>query len=550
MTTTKSPTHPKLITAVVALSIAVVLCVRNFWVFSLPIREDGDYAANSILVNQAVHFHLLVGNYSREGFNHPGPAFLYFQAFGQDIFYTFLHLVPAPYNGQLIAVFLLNSAVLALTVLVFARHVRSWPVAVLAVTSIVLFTGSTLSWTSSWMPYLYAAPFLLATVSGVSVALGTLRDLPIFTFAVALLVHGHVAFIGIMGIYVLVVGLAWLVRHRPKSNYRRQLSGARGPLVASGVILSLFALPIALELVLHWPGEFGLYLHYLSSNGRKHPHSFAQVTSYVERFWPGGSTGTVLLTGVGLGTAVLAFRDADRHRRAFVIALLATVVVMTVELWWYVYKGVDYLNVSPKGYEGYFYYSVPALIVAALIVEACGYFEPAFSGPAHWRLSRDLPWAPALLSCVLAVAVISSQTSAYNRYRGDPVLSRVAAGLYRSELRKGRTVAISLGMPGAPTSDWIDVVGLLVAASREGYQPCVANAAWKYMVTGEYICPTTDPKNRWLVTVKWSGAPIPSRDVPVVSTGDVEVYSRALAPPIEIDPKPVHPWHRLVPEPY
>ena len=96
MTSIKSPAHPKLVTAIVALSIAAILCIRNFWVFSLPIREDGDYAANSILVNQAVHFHLLVGNYSREGFNHPGPAFLYIQSFGQDVFYTALHLVPAP----------------------------------------------------------------------------------------------------------------------------------------------------------------------------------------------------------------------------------------------------------------------------------------------------------------------------------------------------------------------------------------------------------------------------------------------------------------------
>jgi hypothetical protein len=391
-------------------------------------------------------------------------------------------------------------------------------------------------------------------VSGASVALGALRDLPVFTFAVALLVHGHVAFIGIMGFYVLVVALAWLVLHRPMANYRRQLRGASGPAVASGIILSLFALPIVLELALHWPGEFGLYLHYISSNGRKHPHSVAQVTSYVEQFWPGGSAGTLLLVAVGLGTAVLAFRDKDPQRRAFVIAVLATVVVMTIELWWYVYKGVDYLNVSPKGYEGYFYCSVPALIVAALVVEACGYFEGAFSPGTRPTLARQLPrqvpWAPLLLSCALAVAVIGTQTSTYNRYRGDPGLSRVAAALYHSELRKDRTVAFSLGRPAVPTSDWVDVVGLLVAASRDGYRPCVANAAWKFMVTAGYICSTTDAKNRWLITVKWSGAPIPARDVAVYRRGAVEVYSRAPARPTDVDPKPVQSGRGLVLEPY
>ena len=166
------PAHSTLISAAVTLSAMAALCIRNRWVFSWPIREDSDFAANSILVNQAVHFELLVGNYSREEFNHPGPAFLYIQSFGQDVFYSLLHIVPAPYNGQLIAVFLLNSVILALTAGVIARHTRSWSVAILAVMVIVLLTGGTLLWASSWMPYLYAAPFLLATVSGVSVALG------------------------------------------------------------------------------------------------------------------------------------------------------------------------------------------------------------------------------------------------------------------------------------------------------------------------------------------------------------------------------------------
>ena len=57
-----------------------ILLARNAWLFSVPVYEDADMGAYSIQVEQARRFALLVGNYSREKFNHPGPAFLYVQA--------------------------------------------------------------------------------------------------------------------------------------------------------------------------------------------------------------------------------------------------------------------------------------------------------------------------------------------------------------------------------------------------------------------------------------------------------------------------------------
>ena len=51
-----------------------LLCVRNRFLFTTRLYEQGDAGANSILIEQAKHFTLLVGNYSRERFNHPGPG--------------------------------------------------------------------------------------------------------------------------------------------------------------------------------------------------------------------------------------------------------------------------------------------------------------------------------------------------------------------------------------------------------------------------------------------------------------------------------------------
>ena len=53
--------------------LVLLLCVRNRFLFSTRLYEDADMGANSILVEQARHFTLLVGNYSRDHFHHPGP---------------------------------------------------------------------------------------------------------------------------------------------------------------------------------------------------------------------------------------------------------------------------------------------------------------------------------------------------------------------------------------------------------------------------------------------------------------------------------------------
>lgn len=519
------PPHAWIVSTAMALASTVVMCVRNSWVFSVPVREDGDFAANSILVNQAVHFQLLVGNYSREGFNHPGPAYLYIQSFGQDIFYSWLHVVPAFYNGQLLAVFVLNSIVLALVAVIVARHTRSWTAGVLAVSVVLLMTGGTLAWASSWMPYLYAGPFLLAGVAGVSVASGALRDLPAFTFAVAMLVHGHVAFIGMMGVYVVLVVVAWMVLHRPRHNYVVELRSVPWHLIASGGIVVLFALPIVLELVLHWPGQFGLYLHYARTNANLHPHSLGSVASYVGRFWPGGHVGKALVLLAALSAAVLAAFDPDRRRRRFVLGLLIAVAVLSAEVALYADRGVDYLSLT---YTGYFYYSIPALVVGSLVAEGAALTAEAMGGRSrHGHVGPRVQPALALSTAAVAVAVLATQASLYDGYRGDPALPRVAAAVWASPLRMGRAVAINLGPVGYPTSDWPDVTGLLMAASRDGYQPCVANPAWRYVMTSQYTCTAPQAEHRWTITVDQASVAVPPGAALVFRNSSLEVFQPA-----------------------
>ena len=74
--------------------LVVLLCVRNRFLFTTRLYEDADMGANSILIEQARHFTLLVGNYSRDHFHHPGPAYMYVQAAGESLFWAWLTAGP------------------------------------------------------------------------------------------------------------------------------------------------------------------------------------------------------------------------------------------------------------------------------------------------------------------------------------------------------------------------------------------------------------------------------------------------------------------------
>src|SRR5580693_3358735 len=143
-----------------------VLLVRNAFLFSTPEYESSDMGANSILIEQARRFTLLVGNYPREGFNHPGPAFLYVESWGEQIFWAMLRVVPTAWNGQLIALYLLNAGFAACVVAVVYGWTGSLRGMLAAAAVLALFGFlHPAVFNSDWMPYVYVPAFLTFAVS-------------------------------------------------------------------------------------------------------------------------------------------------------------------------------------------------------------------------------------------------------------------------------------------------------------------------------------------------------------------------------------------------
>jgi hypothetical protein len=471
--------------------VLTVLAVRNAFLFTTPEYEDADMAANSILIEQARRFTLLVGNYSREHFNHPGPAFLYVQAWGESFFYDLLHAVPTPWNGQLIALYALNALFAASVVAVgygWSKSVRGGAAALAVVALYGALHPSMFS--SDWMPYVYVPAYFAFAVAIASVAAGRTQDSWLAALTGWFLIHGHACFLVFVPVLAATATAAVLwSRWREKAQARtegmeRAVFSRPAPRVWVPVsaISAVFALPIVIELVLHWPGNFGKYFAY-SSSGHSGGRSAAQVAAYVLWFWWPHSHAWLAPAVLVAVAALLLLAPArggrlrSRPLRRFCWALLLVDAVSTVVFIAYAAVGIDYLDF----YIGYFYWSAPLLAVLAIALAATELL-------------------PGRAAAVAAVGAALAATAAFavaplTRISLDHVdpLTPVSGPMTDPTLPAGTAflAAKSGGWPLVlrfPNNAWPSVTGLLVQAERTGVTACVAAPSWEFMMTSQFIC--------------------------------------------------------------
>src|SRR5579863_4545204 len=352
--------------------VLAVLVVRSRFVFTASLYEQGDAGANSILIQQAMHGTLLVGNYSREGFNHPGPAYMYVQAAGQWLFFYALRLVPTAWNAHVLAVFVLNSAFVAMVtgmVYGWTRSLRGAAVALAVLLGFIATEPQILS--LDWMPWMYVPAYIAFLVAAASVAAGAARDLWILTLTGWFLIHGHACFLFFVPVILAAAAAAVIWQFGPRASLRAFFRPRTWIPVA--VISAVFVLPIVVNLALHWPGSFGKYFSY-SSSSKAGGHGLAQVARYAAWFWwhGGGRTWVAALVPVvSYAVAIAAVWWLTRGAlRRFLAALLAVNVVSTAAFACYAAVGIDYLT---EYYIGYFYFSAPILtllVIAVAVVHA------------------------------------------------------------------------------------------------------------------------------------------------------------------------------------
>jgi len=458
----------------------VLLCARNSFLFSAHLYEQGDAGANSILITQAKHFTLLIGSYSREGFNHPGPAYMYVQALGEYLFLNALHVVPTAWNAHVLSVFALDSAFLALAVAIVYGWTRSLAG---AAATFAVFIGFAVAYpqvvNSDWMPYMYVPTYVVFLLAAGSVTAGRVPDLWIFALSGWFLIHGHACFllfVPAITLAVLVAAAAGHWRAIPRS-IRWFFAKQRKAWIPAAVISVVFAFPIVLNLILHWPGDFGDYLTYGRSGGTlglAGHHSAGQVTEYALWFWWPRANAWLAPVLLLVAALVVIVTLARGPLRRFLVALLALNVVSTGAFVLYTAIGIDDVT---SHYIGYFYWSAPLIMVLIIVVGAVEALR--LRSP---RILRGLAPAVAVLAAAAAfitLAVIpGTRTST-----GDINESLPAAVAALAARSPGRIIAIEVDH-----IVWPQAIGFLDQAERTGVRACLVDPWYTFLVTKQFIC--------------------------------------------------------------
>jgi hypothetical protein len=499
--------------------LVVLLGVRNRFLFTTRLYEDADMGANSILIEQARHFTLLVGNYSRDHFHHPGPAYMYVQAAGESVFWAWLHVVPTAWNGQLLSAYTLNAVFVALAVGMayrWAGSVRSAAACFAVLAGFAAGHPAVLS--TDWMPYLYVPTYIAFLVAAASVAAGRVQDAWIMALAGWFLIHGHACFlffVPLISCAVLAAAL-WPRRHRPRASVRSWFATQRRVWVPMAVITAVFALPIAVNLALHWPGTFGDYRRYTSSK-KVGGHGITEaVQDALWYWWPHRDAWIAPAAGYAVAAVVTRWL-APASLQRFLIALLAINAVSSLAFLYYAEAGIDVLS---EHYVGYFYWSAP---VITLLVIAMGVVE---------AMPLPLGSSAAIAAAVLALTALAqapdtrtSTNSSDPAVLGsgpdtDPALPHAVAVL--AARSAGRTIVLRFDQ-----RSWPDATGFLVQAERTGVRACVWDHAWTFMMTSQFICTSREIADG---QVYWFGTDAPRGSTVIARLRQAVVTAGPAAP--------------------
>jgi hypothetical protein len=467
--------------------VLAVLLVRNAFLFSAPEYEDADMGANSILIEQARRFTLLVGHYSREHFNEPGPAFLYVQAWGESLFYDALHLVPTAWNGQLIGLYALNALFAASVVAVGYGWTRSIGGAAATLAAVALLGAlHPTAFSSDWMPYVFVPAYLAFVVAIASVAAGRGQDCWLAALAGWFLIHGYAAFLLFVPVLAVAAVAAILWRRwrenvkAGKSDIERTLFSppARRVWIPVAAISAVFALPIVVELALHWPGNFVKYVTYTSS-AKPAIVTPVQLVRYVLWFWWPHEHAWALAVVLVVAAAVATWRLRSDPLRRFCGALLAADALSTVMFLGYAKDAADSLT---NYYIGYFYWTAPLLAVLVIALAATELMPGRVAAVA--ATCAAFAAATAFAAAPLTrfdLAHVDPETPSTTGIVTDPTLGPGTAFLaHRAD---GRPLVFRF-----ESGAWPAITGLLVQAERTGVTACVADPSWAFMMTQQFIC--------------------------------------------------------------
>lgn len=458
--------------------VALVLTIINRRVIAQAHFELGDFAANSLLIQDAKSLSLFKGNYSRMGFNHPGPAILYVLALGEVFFHDWTRIAPSAFGGQLIAITIYSACWITLIGVMFHKLSKSLFATGLSLT--VFLTISAFSqyevFAGAWFPHLYYFPFALFTVALARLVCGRGDALIPLAISWGFLANGHVAFIAITTIMLagaLVANqvlskviqkeacLSWLSWEVLFANGRT--------LLGSLAIVLFFLAPLVVETLIHFPGPV---YNYISYGAGHHTNAIVESLQFAGSYWASRPLSVPVIWGILLFGLLYTCSKGEEYF-ADILGLLTALLLATIGVVLYAKAGIDDLS---QKYLGLFYYSAPA--IAAATATYCLYRKIDVSGK---RIVACVAIGLGLGAMYIKVRQPPEYVGFYNQPE-IPVMFEKMRGLGSLPL------VLDLDSSNDWGYVWSTVVGIETYAKRLGVQLFCVNRNWHVLFTDAMLC--------------------------------------------------------------
>jgi len=507
------------IVALFFLFLATTLIALSWGTISATGYETGDFAANSVLIQSAKSFKLLKGHYSRLGFNHPGPAILYILAVGELAFHDWMNLV-TPIGGQIISVTIYSTIWLSLILIILLRLTHDLRITIIFI-SVFIMSSAFLDhdvFNGLWFAHLYYFPFATFTVALAAVALGEADVLPILAVAAGFLINGHISFVPVLGIMLVLVLLfhTWLAckTHLPWSSNWLSLEFIKRHshiIFLSLCLGGVFLVPLTLETVFHPPGPIPSYLAFAENNQVNDLYdTFKFILNYF---------GGTVYAMIGLLGFLVTIFICHRRQKAdlWVVTIIVALIAQFLATFIFVLRGVDDLR---HIYVAIYFYSLPALSIS--LVSVCAYVCISEKYRRYF-----LVLIPTL--CFFVAAMNIRKPPVYlNGYNAAQVPE-----LYSKMIQLGSNLVLNLdSSPDAWVDVWATIVGVEALGSRMKHMPFCIEKNWHILFTPEMKCTESQLKNGRRALVTKSGSNASSYIEPLFEVGDITV---GVAKPLKLE---------------
>jgi len=249
--------HTALLVAglVIAVLAGWPLWVNASFYFAGPAVQIVDFASNDMLVVEAKKLSLLHGHYSRAGFYHPGPFYLYWIAACEWLLHDKLPLFASPAAVQHFAATLLMAQSFGSFTFLTTRLSGSALAGIAATAAlfglIYLCTGNVT--TAPWPPHMLVASSIFTVTGCAGLLLCGWRWLPLLCLGALQLLHGHAIFCGLLPIIVLP-SLLITARRQGLPAWRSK------PLWLAATISAVMLAPLVVLTLFNFPEPWASYL--------------------------------------------------------------------------------------------------------------------------------------------------------------------------------------------------------------------------------------------------------------------------------------------------